>query len=310
MDIDDFDSDLSADVRTALRSLYPRLQSQKADKATPTLRPDGLPKVISFPFARHSTYRELCDLVEVFRPRDIWPCTVDPGFWAEQGMIADEPLPLSDICVLTNIGLTIRSMFGAHCSEQKFEHDAVMTQMVDEALARKRRTPSPDSRNADTSIEITPKRPRVRHDTSSSSPSRDPSTLLAQQSQPRRRRFVSPLPATQYQASCPVANTIPESNAARLPIAALLKETSEAETTTAKASSPIAQLHEDQEDQEADEGQDSQVTNASIASALRADDPGLRVEAYAAMFGAMAEDWRGIPLLSTDANHSAIETEL
>ncbi|KAK4542801.1 hypothetical protein LTR36_006177 [Oleoguttula mirabilis] len=45
------------------------------------VRPDGLPKQITFPYSRHSSYGELCDLLDVFKPKDIHPCTVDYSTW-------------------------------------------------------------------------------------------------------------------------------------------------------------------------------------------------------------------------------------
>ena len=42
-----------------------------------------LPKVIAFPYARHSSYSELCHLVKVFNPKDIYPCTVCEDNWHE-----------------------------------------------------------------------------------------------------------------------------------------------------------------------------------------------------------------------------------
>lgn len=46
-----------------------------------------LPRVITFPYSRHSSYEELCHLVEVFDPKDVYPCTVDEFHWHE-GMLA------------------------------------------------------------------------------------------------------------------------------------------------------------------------------------------------------------------------------
>ena len=40
-----------------------------------------LPEIITFPYSRHSSYPELCDLVKVFKPKDIYPCTVDEDYW-------------------------------------------------------------------------------------------------------------------------------------------------------------------------------------------------------------------------------------
>ena len=42
-----------------------------------------LPKVITFPYSRHSSYAELCHLVRVFQPKDVFPCTVDEDNWHE-----------------------------------------------------------------------------------------------------------------------------------------------------------------------------------------------------------------------------------
>jgi hypothetical protein len=36
----------------------------------------------TFPYSRHSSYTELCHLVEAFKPKDIWPCTVDKANWS------------------------------------------------------------------------------------------------------------------------------------------------------------------------------------------------------------------------------------
>lgn len=43
---------------------------------------DKLPKRITFPYSRHSSYTELRHLIEAFKPNDIWPCTVDKANWS------------------------------------------------------------------------------------------------------------------------------------------------------------------------------------------------------------------------------------
>lgn len=41
----------------------------------------------TFPYSRHSSYTELCHLIEAFKPKDIWPCTVEKANWsASQSM--------------------------------------------------------------------------------------------------------------------------------------------------------------------------------------------------------------------------------
>ena len=44
---------------------------------------ESLPRVITFPYSRHSSYEELCHLVKVFNPKDVYPCTVDEENWDE-----------------------------------------------------------------------------------------------------------------------------------------------------------------------------------------------------------------------------------
>jgi hypothetical protein len=42
-----------------------------------------LPRVITFPYSRHSSYAELRDLVTIFKPVDVYPCTVNKTGWHE-----------------------------------------------------------------------------------------------------------------------------------------------------------------------------------------------------------------------------------
>ena len=63
-------------------------------------------KQIHFPYARHSSYQELCDLVATFQPRDIYPCTVDEQTWDEE--------------------VSMEALFGHICSDKLFNHDEDM----------------------------------------------------------------------------------------------------------------------------------------------------------------------------------------
>ncbi|KAF2627553.1 hypothetical protein BU25DRAFT_392709 [Macroventuria anomochaeta] len=63
-------------------------------------------KTIRFPYSRHSSYSELCELIAAFKPRDVFPCTVDEATWTPD--------------------LSMRALFGEHCSAQIFRHDAEM----------------------------------------------------------------------------------------------------------------------------------------------------------------------------------------
>lgn len=59
------------------------------EKQSSAISPEGQvqPDVITFPYSRHSSYPELCDLVDVFKPRDVWPCTVDVPRWLREGLV-------------------------------------------------------------------------------------------------------------------------------------------------------------------------------------------------------------------------------
>ncbi|MCJ1260578.1 Protein artemis [Lobaria immixta] len=65
-----------------------------------------LPKEIQFPYARHSSYNELCHLVRVFKPADIYPCSIDETSWRWD--------------------VSIESLFGRLCSGTNFAHDNEM----------------------------------------------------------------------------------------------------------------------------------------------------------------------------------------
>ena len=68
-----------------------------------------LPKTITFPYSRHSSYSELRGLVEAFRPLDVYPCTVDELRWSED--------------------VSMKALFGDICSGDWFAHDFEMRQL-------------------------------------------------------------------------------------------------------------------------------------------------------------------------------------
>ncbi|KAF7910646.1 uncharacterized protein EAF01_002156 [Botrytis porri] len=80
------------------------------DKKRDAIPEKGLPKVIKFPYSRHSSYAELCHLVEIFKPKDVYPCTVDEEEWHE--------------------GLSMKTLFGDHCSASIFRHDGEMRELA------------------------------------------------------------------------------------------------------------------------------------------------------------------------------------
>lgn len=97
MAMDLFDDSNEADLNKAVDSLACKkfTLTSRLDKALPEKRPavvtveDGaeqiLPRRVRFPYSRHSSYPELCHLVERFRPMDVWPCTYNTKEWLQHG---------------------------------------------------------------------------------------------------------------------------------------------------------------------------------------------------------------------------------
>ena len=89
----------------ALKKVKP---ASHGDHAPHTTCLDGGPvtDTIHFPFSRHSSYNELCDLIALFRPGDIYPCTVEEQTWTED--------------------VSMKTLFGHLCSGTVFSHDEKM----------------------------------------------------------------------------------------------------------------------------------------------------------------------------------------
>ena len=88
-----------------------------------------LPKDITFPYSRHSSYEELCALVEMLKPRDIYPCTVVEETW--------DP------------SVSMKALFGQFCSADIFEHDTYMMDRYQERQERKEREMVVDSQRTE-----------------------------------------------------------------------------------------------------------------------------------------------------------------
>ncbi|KAF1974129.1 hypothetical protein BU23DRAFT_598496 [Bimuria novae-zelandiae CBS 107.79] len=71
-------------------------------------------KTIRFPYSRHSSFSELCELVEAFKPKDVFPCTVDEKKWDPE--------------------LSMRYLFGNFCSGDTFRHDIEMMRIYEAGL--------------------------------------------------------------------------------------------------------------------------------------------------------------------------------
>jgi len=64
-------------------------------------------RTIRFPYSRHSSFSELCELLAAFRPSDVYPCTVDCENWTP--------------------AVSMRNLFRDFCCDDIFRHDAEMT---------------------------------------------------------------------------------------------------------------------------------------------------------------------------------------
>ncbi|KAL8952250.1 MAG: hypothetical protein Q9222_001836 [Ikaeria aurantiellina] len=62
-----------------------------------------LPRSVKFPYSRHSSYDELCHLLSMFKPKDLYPCVTDEATWTQQ--------------------TSMKSLFGHVCSGTSFSYD-------------------------------------------------------------------------------------------------------------------------------------------------------------------------------------------
>ncbi|KAJ4358332.1 swr1 complex component [Didymosphaeria variabile] len=104
--------DLDMDLQKECPEKEPeiRLENLATVLSTHLTRPQEvgslLNRTIRFPYSRHSSFAELCELVDAFRPKDVFPCTVDENRWDPE--------------------LGMRSLFGPFCSGHTFRHDNEM----------------------------------------------------------------------------------------------------------------------------------------------------------------------------------------
>jgi hypothetical protein len=98
-------------------------QPPPAEHVTPAREADiDLPKIITFPYSRHSSYAELRDLVRVFKPMDIYPCTVNKADWHE-GEFAHNSMPESLSPLSHNgihLGISLIDVFFYRCKYESF----------------------------------------------------------------------------------------------------------------------------------------------------------------------------------------------
>lgn len=88
----------------------------------------SLPKTITFPYSRHSSHSELCNLVKAFRPADVHPCTVDNDSWHEgkSAPFSSESCYKQISLSYLQTGTSVERLFGEFCSKSTFRHDGEM----------------------------------------------------------------------------------------------------------------------------------------------------------------------------------------
>ncbi|KAF2032965.1 hypothetical protein EK21DRAFT_59750 [Setomelanomma holmii] len=98
----------------SLQTLVSALSSNASKDPTVIEEPHN--KTIRFPYSRHSSYSELCEVVGALKPKDVFPCTVDEAGWTPE--------------------VSMRSLFGNHCSGNVFRHDDDMMDLYKARLQR------------------------------------------------------------------------------------------------------------------------------------------------------------------------------
>lgn len=66
-----------------VKAMEKALSERQIIYASAELQDGALPRQITFPYSRHSSYPELCDLVRAFKPKDVYQCTVNEVEWRE-----------------------------------------------------------------------------------------------------------------------------------------------------------------------------------------------------------------------------------
>ncbi|KAI0133730.1 hypothetical protein BJ170DRAFT_715874 [Xylariales sp. AK1849] len=282
LDIDDF----SEDVQTRLGSVIwpvvkslaiPKDQNHQAELSSAV---KSLPKRISFPYARHSTYPELKHLVQTFRPRDMWPNTVDISYWVERG-------------------ITMRSLFGDCCSGSVFEHDLLVQEVAKEQLVdRPQREEEANASGEDsqrTASFLEPSSPLV--------PSTDP---LEPEHEAKVMEEHSPTQYVSSRKSVPAADVISISSSDSSSSTEM--DPSEEPQLPSKRS---FQVFSENETQNQDPGDDPEMQGDSQASALSARAYETRQRAFrTADENGEGRNWGSINLLSTTDHHSSMDEEL
>ena len=271
-----------------------------------------LPRIIRFPYSRHSSYDELCQLVDLFKPRDVWPCTVNAREWCEKGESSEY---LSDRLKIDKIGITVRSLFGRYCSRSVFRHDA---KVASTALGQKgspiiwtsEREASEQSNEFTVGIESSspPELARVGAVQEEGRDQNDTRRLSqGQESQPQPLSLFAP--RAQQQATALSMGSSDRAINAKINKLDSKSFHDSVEALRRKRSLKSFQQDGGEDDDEDEDG--SQGSATSWTSTLSARHSLTRREAYRrTLEGIINEDTTPVQLISTGSNHSVPEKEL
>ncbi|VUC25537.1 unnamed protein product [Clonostachys rosea] len=230
----------------------------------------ALPRVIRFPYSRHSSYHELCLLVAAFKPKDVWPCTVNIDEWLRDDV-------------------TISSLFGEYCSGTTYTHDLKMD------VLRQARLPVMNPSSNKNSQETEYSHPRTESPLAPNNPCRSgappPSSPPFHNVETGSRTICPELRYATPDAGDGVSSTSSTPTRGTHGVKRRFEECSEAGTTEGP-----------------EEGQDSQQTDKSFVSTLSMSASSIRKEAYYRML--IGDEWDGDGLISTNGGHTMMEEEL
>ncbi|ODA81458.1 hypothetical protein RJ55_04425 [Drechmeria coniospora] len=135
LDISKLEDHYSSGLPTVLQALSDLIPENSQCIKSECEAAHDLPRVIQFPYSRHSSYPELCHLIQVLRPMDIWPCTVDAKRWAAEG-------------------ISIKTLFGQHCAGQIFQHDVELGALSTACTIPAVDPQHPESQHVDSASEL------------------------------------------------------------------------------------------------------------------------------------------------------------
>uniref|UniRef100_A0A8H7TSY9 Protein artemis n=1 Tax=Bionectria ochroleuca TaxID=29856 RepID=A0A8H7TSY9_BIOOC len=277
----------------------------------------SLPRVIRFPYSRHSSYHELCLLVAAFKPRDVWPCTVNIDEWLKDDV-------------------TIKSLFGEHCSGTTYAHDLKMD------VLRQARPPVMNPSSNKNSQETDYSRPRTESPPASINPRRSgapppsspPLRNVEMGTKTNRPELKCTTPSVGEGVSSPCSTPTrgtygvkrrfeeysktgttgePEEGPDSQQTIKSILPGSHPNASTIQREAYFRKLWEEECDEtettdEAEEGPESQQTDKSFVSTISPNASTIRKEAYHRML--MEKEWDEDGLISTSGGHTIKEEEL